>query len=163
MIQTERLFLRNLREADIPAVYGWRNDPECFRYQRWEDTSIEAVAAYVRRFESSAFLSEEEEQHYAIWDGEGLVGELSYFYTETDRCVTLGITVAPAYQRRGYAREILTAVTGAVRERHPELDIVALIDRENLPSIGLFESLGFERECYAEKIGSYIYVIYANA
>lgn len=162
MLQTQRLFLRNLREADIPAVYGWRNDPVCFRFQRWEDTSEEAVAAYVRRFGTSTFLSEEEEQHFALCDGEGVVGELAYFYTEEDRCVTLGVTVAPAYQRRGYAREILTAVTDAVRERYPELDIVALIDRENLPSIGLFESLGFERECYAEKIASYVYVIYAN-
>lgn len=159
MVKTQRLWLRNLRESDVPAVWGWRNDPDCFRYQRWEDTSAEAVAAYIKRFENSRFLSEEEEQHYAVCSGQEIVGELAYFYTDKDRCVTLGITIGPAYQRKGYAREILMSVVNAVRRAYPKLDIVALIDRENEGSIALFEKVGFQLECYAEKIGSYVYVI----
>lgn len=38
------------------------------------------------------------------------------------------------------------------------MDIVALIDRENEPSLSLFEKLGFFRECYAESISSYVCV-----
>ena len=159
MVKTQRLWLRNLRESDVPAVWGWRNDPDCFRYQRWEATSAEAVAAYVKRFENSQFLSEEEEQHYAVCAGQEIVGELAYFYTDKDRCVTLGITIGPAHQRKGYAREILMSVVNAVRRAYPKLDIVALIDRENKGSIALFEKVGFKLECYAEKIGSYVYVI----
>ena len=162
MIQTQRLFLRNLRESDVPAIHAWRNDPTCLRWQRWEDTSLEAVEAYVKAFSGSRFLSREEEQHYAVCDASGIAGDLSCFYTEEDSCVTLGITIAPEYQRRGYAREILTALIPKVQERYPALDIVALIDRENLPSIRLFESLGFRQECYAEKIASFVYVIYGN-
>ena len=104
----------------------------------------------------------EEEQHYAVCGEQGIVGDLSYFYTKEDNCVTLGITIAPAWQRRGYALEILAAVIAAVQERDPKLDIVALIDRDNAPSIALFESLGFAQECYAEKIASYVYVIYGK-
>lgn len=161
MLKTQRLWLRNLQQEDIPAIHAWRNDPDCFRYQRWEDTSLPAAEAYVRAFGNSRFLSKEEEQHYAICGGGEIVGDLSYFYTEEDRCVTLGITIAPKHQRKGYAREILEAVTAAVQNAYPKLDIVALIDRENTPSISLFESLGFCRECYAEKLQSYVYVIYA--
>ena len=163
MVKTQRLCLRNLREADIPAIYAWRNDPECFRHQRWEDTSEEAVAAYVQEYENSAFLSTEEEQHYAVCCDDRIVGELSYFHSEQDRCVTLGITISPEHQRKGYAGEILSAVIGAVKESHPALDMVALIEPENAPSIALFEGLGFVRECYAEKIQSYVYVIYGKA
>ena len=159
MVKTQRLWLRNFRESDAAAVWGWRNDPDCFRYQRWEATSAEAVADYVKRFENSRFLSKEEEQHYAVCAGQEIVGELAYFYTDADRCVTLGITVGPAHQRKGYAREILTAVVEAVQKEYPQLEIVALIDKENGASTALFESLGFVRECYAEKIGSYVYVI----
>ena len=162
MIKTKRLFLRNLRREDIPALWAYRNAPDCARFQRWEDTSEEAVAAFVAEFEKSAFLSAEAEQHYAVCYGDALVGDLSYFYTEEDRCVTLGITVAPEHQRKGYAREILMAVIDAVREQYPELDIVALIDKENARSIALFEGLGFERECWAEKIQSWVYVIYGR-
>lgn len=159
MMKTKRLWLRNLREEDIPAIHAWRNDPVCFRFQRWEDTSEAAMAAYVRKYGNSTFLSKECEQHYAVCCGSAVVGDLSYFYTEEDRCVTLGITIAPEHQRKGYAREILSAVIAGVQEKYPELEIVALIDKENTPSIALFESLGFSRECYAEKIDSYVYVI----
>lgn len=162
MIKTPRLHLRNLRESDIPLIHAWRNDPNCFRYQRWEATSLEAVTAYVKEYETGSFLSEEEEQHYAVCAGETLIGELSYFYTESDRCVTLGITISADHQRKGYAREILTGVIEAVQKKFPQLDIVALVDRENSASIALFESLGFYRECYAPKLDSFVYVIDAK-
>lgn len=160
-LTTKRLCLRNLREEDAEAVYTWRNDRRCYRFQRWKDTSREAVLGLIRASGEDVFLSKKEEQHYILCAGDIPVGELAYFYTEKDRCVTLGITIAPDCQRRGYGYEILSAVTMAVREAYPELDIVALIDRENAPSIALFEKLGFLRECYAESIASYVYVIYA--
>lgn len=163
LLKTQRLFLRNLRSEDIKLIHAYRNDPLCFRYQRWEDLSAEAVKAFVEKYKDSLFLSRQEEQHYAVCSREELVGDLSYFYTEEERCVTLGITIAPKCQRKGYAREILSAMVSAVQTRYPELDIVALIDRENTPSISLFESLGFFRECWAEKIQSYVYVIYGKA
>ena len=160
ILSTQRLFLRNLALEDVPAIYTYRNDPSCYRYQRWEDTSLETIAKFVRDYAGSCFLSGQEEQHYAIGTADGkLAGDLSYFYTEQDCCVTLGITIAPEYHRRGYAREILSAVVEAVQQRYPELDLVALIDKENTPSIALFEKLGFYRECYAESIASYVYVI----
>lgn len=160
ILQTHRLFLRNLLPQDEPGIHRYRNDPRCFAYQRWEDTSREAVRRFLREFSGSCFLSGQEEQHYAICTQDGtLAGDLSYFYTEEDRCVTLGITIAPEHQRRGYAFEILHGVIAAVQARHPALDIVALIDKENAPSIALFEKLGFCRECYAESIASYVYVI----
>lgn len=162
MLKTSRLRLNNLRAGDVEAIVSYRSDPDCARYQRWEDVSKEAVAAFVKRFEGSKWLSKEAEQHYAIRVEETLVGDLAYFYTEEDRCVTLGITVAPAHQRKGYARELLEAVVERVRGVYPALDIVALIDRDNEASIALFEALGFERECYAEKIQSYVYVIYGG-
>ena len=120
---------------------------------------MEAVEALIEGAMGDVFLSDKEEQHYALCDREGLVGDLSYFYTAEDRCITLGITLSPEHQRKGYAFEMLQAVVRSVQNRHPALDIVALIDRENGASVALFEKLGFYRECYAESIASYVYVI----
>lgn len=160
LLKTKRLYLRNLVAEDAGQIYAYRNDPDCGKFQRWEKTDLDSVHGYIDRFRGCSFLSQEEEQHYALCLSDGtMAGELSYFYTEQDRCITLGITVAPRYQRKGIAREILGAVIAAVQERHPRLDIVALIDPENERSIRLFESLGFYRECYAESICSYVYVI----
>lgn len=158
-LKTERLVLRNLRQEDSAAVFAYRNDPKCQKYQRWEDTSMAAVLGLIEASEADVFLSEKEAQHYAVCDHEGLAGDLSYFYTAEDNCVTLGITISPEHQRKGYAFEILQEVVKAVQMRHPALDIVALIDKENAPSAALFEKLGFYRECYAEKIASVVYVI----
>ena len=145
MLKTQRLRLDNLRTEDVKRILAYRNDPDCARYQRWEAVSAEAVAAFIKRFESSSWLSKEEEQHYALRAEEALVGELAFFYNEEDRCVTLGITVAPRHQRKGYARELLTAVVEQVSRTYPGLDIVALIHPENGASIALFEGLGVEQ------------------
>ena len=162
MLKTQRLRLDHLRPEDAQTIHAYRNDPDCAKYQRWEDVSETAVAAFVTRFGRCTWLSKEEEQHYAIRAGQCQVGDLSYCYNEEDRCVTLGITIAPQHQRKGYARELLKTVVDEVRSAYPRLDIVALIDPENEASIALFEGLGFERECYAEKIASYVYVIYGE-
>lgn len=159
-LNTERLFLRNLASEDIPLISAYRNDPICAKFQRWENTSLTAVSQFVESFRQCIFLSNQAEQHYAICLNNGtLVGDLSYFFTEADACVTLGITIAPEYQRMGIAREMLAAVISAIQEKLPQLDIVALIDPANNASIALFEGLGFYRECYAESIRSFVYVI----
>lgn len=159
-LTTPRLQLTNLRRSDTAALVAIRQDPDCARYQRWSDTTPEAISAYIARHALDQFLSRAEEQHYAIRSLDGaLAGELSYFDNPRDSCITLGITVAPAYQRQGYAYEMLAAVVEAARARHPQLELVALIERENQPSLRLFQKLGFTEECYADSIGSYIYVI----
>lgn len=160
LLHTKRLFLRNLQPKDIPVIHAYRNDPDCAKFQRWEDASLASVAQFVTNFGNCVFLSDEEEQHYAICLHDGtLAGDLSCFYTEKDHCITLGITVRPEYQRQGIAREILQAVITAVQLNHPEPDIVALIDPDNTASIRLFGKLGFYRECYAPSIHSFVYTI----
>ena len=159
ILKTERLYLRNLCPADAQAMFAYRNDPRCYKFQRWKDTSMEAIRAFIADFQEDTFLSRKPEQHYAICTHDGqIVGDMAYFYTEKDNCITLGITVSPQFQRKGYAFEMLSAVTAAARERHPQMELVALIDKENEPSLSLFEKLGFYRECYAESIGSYVMV-----
>lgn len=163
MLQTQRLYLRNLREEDVGVLYAYRNDRRCYAYQRWEDTSMRAIQAFVAAFGADIFLSGKEEQHYAICAGEALVGDLACFYTEKDNCITLGITIAPEHQRKGYGFELLQAVIEALRQRSPVMDTVALIEPENRASIALFEKLGFVRECYAEQAASYVYVMKGSA
>ena len=159
-LSTRRLVLRNFLPEDLQRVVAYRNREACNRYQRWEAFTPETVAEFIARFQRSSFLSEQEEQHYAIAlreNGE-LVGELACFFTPGD-CITLGITISDAHHRRGFARELLTACIARIRQTYPDLDIVSLIEPENKASVGLFEALGFTLECYAEKIQSLVYVL----
>lgn len=162
-LETDRLYLRNLELSDRDAIYDYRNNELCNRYQRWEAFSAKDIADFIGRFCSDVFLSDKEEQHYGIClkKNSDLVGELAYFYTAGD-CITLGITISYRYHKNGYAYEILSEMIKQIRKKYSYLDIVGLIDKENVKSIGLFEKLGFELECYAESIASYVYVIYAK-
>ena len=159
-LSTRRLVLRNFLPEDLHRVVAYRNREACNRYQRWEAFTPEAVAEFIARFQQDVFLSEQEEQHYAIALSENgqLVGDLAYFFTPGD-CVTLGITISDSHHRRGFARELLTACITRIRQTYRSLDIVALIEPENKASVGLFEALGFTLECYAEKIQSLVYVL----
>lgn len=159
-LKTQRLCLRSLESEDVSAIYAYRNDPACARYQRWDAVSPDEISRFVEKFRNCCFLSDRPEQHYAICLSSGLlVGDLSIFLNPDDNCITLGITIGPEHQRKGIAREMLSAVVSAIRNLHPQLDIVALIDPENSASIALFEGLGFYRECYAASIRSLVYQI----
>lgn len=159
-LDTERLYLRNLTNEDVEEICDYRNDEECRKYQRWEDFTQPDMKAFVEKFQTDEFLSTKEEQHFAICltENDALVGELAYFYTEGD-CITLGISISYKYHKKGLAYEMLTAVIKQIQGKYPTMDIVGLIEKENVKSIGLFEKLGFVQECYAETIGSYVYVI----
>lgn len=164
MLQTDRLHLRNLRPGDVQTLYTYRNDSRCNRYQRYEDTSLDSLKSFVARYAGSRFPSREEDQHYALClveDGT-MIGDLSVFFTERDNCFTLGITIAPAFQGQGYGYELLQSVIAKLQQPFPAVDIVALIEKENTGSIALFQKLGFVEECYAESVGSYVYVIYGK-
>lgn len=154
MIVTPRLALRSLQPGDVPLLHQSRNDPRCARWQRYGITTIPGLEQFVADYAPCSFPSTEEEQHYGVIlrsDGT-LIGDLSVFYTEADRCFTLGITVYPAWQRQGYAREILRAVSLRLRGEYPGVEQVALIDPDNAASLALFGTLGFRQECYAPSI-----------
>lgn len=164
MLRTTRLHLRNLCQSDIGRLFDYRNDSRCNLYQRYEDTSEAYLQKFVRDYSDSTFLSKEEEQHYAIACNEtcDMIGDISVFFSEADNCFTLGITIAPQFQKQGYAYELLKEVIAQMQKQYPSVDIVALIEKDNTNSISLFKKLNFTEECYADSIQSYVYAIYGK-
>ena len=164
MLRTKRLYLRNLCEADVGTMFEYRNDSRCARYQRYEDTSMAYLQKFVQDYSHSTFLSREEEQHYAIVCSEKreMIGDISVFFSEADNCFTLGITIAPLFQKQGYAYELLKEVIAQLQDHYPSVDIVALIEKDNANSISLFKKLNFIEECYADSIQSYVFPIYGK-
>jgi len=161
LLETNRLYLRNFAPGDVSGISDWRTHPDCSRYQRWTAVTPDAIAAFVERYGNDSLFSRQEEQHFAVCrqKTDALVGELAYFFNETDNCITLGITISYRCHRKGYAFEILTECLKQIRESFATMDIVALIDKENESSIRLFEKLGFALECYAPSVESYVYVL----
>ena len=159
VLHTPRLFLRNFIPEDLEVLYDYRNNEGCARYQHWENTSKEYLQEWIERYAQSAFLSKEPEQHYAISLTQGqLIGDLSFFYNEADPCITLGYTISYRHWRQGYAFEMLSTLLPAIQKAYPQTDIVALVEKENVPSIALLQKCGFVEEGFSEKINSCIFV-----
>ncbi|HSB89552.1 MAG TPA: GNAT family N-acetyltransferase [Anaerolineales bacterium] len=59
--------------------------------------------------------------------------------------VEFGFEVFPPYRRRGFAREACHAIMKWAYERHRIPEFVVSISPENVPSLQLARSLGFER------------------
>lgn len=161
LLQTARLSMRNFEDTDAGKLFDYRNDFRCNRYQRYEDTSMAYLQRFVRDFSGSTILSKEEEQHYAVVSNatREMIGDISVFFSEADNCFTLGITIAPPFQKQGYAYEVLREFTAQLLNRYPSVNLVALIEKDNAASISLFKKLNFVEECYAESIQSYVFTL----
>ncbi len=148
-LETPRLRLRRLREADLPLFMAYRNDPEVARYQGWESISLP---------EAQAFIQAQRSIHPGV-PGVGmqiaielketglLVGDC-YFCIQVDdpEQAELGYTLATDAQGRGLATEAVAAwLTYAFRAYHLHR-VTALLDVENHRSAALLERLGFRRE-----------------
>jgi RimJ/RimL family protein N-acetyltransferase len=59
--------------------------------------------------------------------------------------VEFGFEVFPPYRRRGFAREACNAIMKWAHECHKVAEFVVSISPENVPSLRLARSLGFER------------------
>jgi [ribosomal protein S5]-alanine N-acetyltransferase len=148
VIETARLRLRPLVEADVAAHYAVFSDPDVARYwsrEPWTDIaqaeeSIEVILA-AREDGSEARFGIE-----LLSTGEliGNVG-LHHFFAQNRRC-EIGYALASKHWGQGYATEALRA---AIRHGFDALDlnrIEADIDPRNVGSARVLEKLGFRKE-----------------
>jgi RimJ/RimL family protein N-acetyltransferase len=150
-IVTERLVLRDLRDGDAQTMFAYRSDPEIIRYQGWEPESFGDVRAFI------ASLALDEPYAPGSWrqlaitlrDTGEQIGDCGiHIPGDKPEQAEFGITLATAFQRRGYASEALRALLRLVFDTLGKHRAFASIDPRNAPSIALFERAGFRREAH---------------
>ena len=150
--QTERLILRRARPGDEAALLpGW-SDPRMTRYiGRRPD-----VEAFLRTLiEDMQRKLPGETEPGGPWyqfiverreDG-AVIGDLGAgFDVPGERQVELGYRILPEHQRRGYAREAVTALIDWLIARHGVHRLVGVAASLNTASTGLLQTLGFRKE-----------------
>lgn len=148
-IVTARLSIDDLQVADAAALHAYRADPEVARYQGWNPSSVDEVVRFI-----------EAQQHVApdtpgSWwqralrrrDDGALVGDLGLHFL-ADATVELGISIAPAAQRHGYAREVLELALDFSFGGLHKHRVTASVDPRNTPCVRLLESVGMRREAH---------------
>lgn len=135
MLSTARLTIRPYVASDLDALHAIYGDPAVMR---WVDGD------YATRAATRAALEEHIARHaadgFAFWAvlrGDELIGEVGFGRCDDE--IEMGWTFARHAWGRGYATEAgRAALTAAPADR-----IIAVIRRENTPSIRVAERLGF--------------------
>jgi ribosomal-protein-alanine N-acetyltransferase len=148
VLETERLVLRQARQADVRAFLGTAQDEAVMRYYGVEPYKTEQQA-----------IDEIEWQHRIFAEGTGIrwvvterernlyIGDVGYSDVKArHKRAEVGFKLARAYWRRGMMTEALTAVLDYGFGSLDLNRIEALVDPRNAASAGLLDKVGFTRE-----------------
>ncbi len=150
-IETERLVLRPLQPDDAAAVFRYRSDPEVYRYQHWEPSSVSEVDEFIARMTTVEPDTPGTWYQVAICsrDTGQLIGDCGLrFPIERDHEAEFGISLAPEFHGMGYATEAVEAVLEYLFETLDKHRVFGSIDPRNLASLRLMERMGLRREAH---------------
>ncbi len=158
ILTTKRLRLRNFYEEESEELLKFYLDPEIGKYMYWGQTS-EADISYLIKHSQNRSLLDNGAYAYAVsyLKSDNLVGEI--FLEKRASEFILGYAIKPSKQGHGYANEILTSLIARIYELYPEMNILALVDKNNKKSRALLLKLGFINDLY--QLESSPFVIYS--
>lgn len=148
---TQRLRLDALRDSDAEALFRYRSDPSVALYQGWRPSSREDALAFIQSQQNLSLDTPGSWLQLAIrLAGDGaLVGDLGlHLPADADGSYEFGITIAPAHQGKGFAREAVLALFDFLFRSVGAHRVHASIDPRNQPSAALLRSLGMRQEAH---------------
>jgi len=150
-INSERLLLRPIQVEDADSIFNYRSKAEVNRYQGWIPITIDDVHHFIATKVSPEINLPCKWFQFVIIKKHSneLIGDIGVYFPATDEFpVELGCTLNQKYHGKGYAFEAVKATINYLFKELDKHSIVASIDPRNLPSISLFERLGFRKEAH---------------
>lgn len=150
-LSTRRLQIDRLSVDDADALFACRGDPRVARFQGWCPANVAEAADFIRdqnRASGGAAGSWFQRAIRRQRTSE-LIGDLGVHVPEdADGSVEFGISIAPEFQRSGYAGEALHALFGWAFGTMGRHRLQASVDPGNLASIALLRSVGMRQEAH---------------
>lgn len=150
-LYTDRLVLRRLVLADADALAAYRSLPEVARYQSWRPATSQEVRALIGQLDALAPLTPGQWFQIGISrrDSNALLGDCAiHASAQEPRQVELGITLAPAAQGQGFAREALGGLLEYLFTQTPTHRVYCSVDPRNLPCLKLLAGVGMRQEAH---------------
>jgi RimJ/RimL family protein N-acetyltransferase len=174
-LQTERLRIEPLAREDLLAFVAYRRETTVARYQSWETTFSDADGrALIEDQPQTQLPGPGEWLQLAIrskprlpkreagdgrpqsTDGDGalpagvvLLGDLAiHRVSDQPDTFELGVTLAPAFQGHGIAREAFARIVDFLFEEAHAHRIFAVCDSRNLPVARLLHAVGMRKEAH---------------
>jgi len=150
LLESRRLLLRPFEATDAPVLSDYRSDRDVARYQGWEAPFTEEQArAFIAGMQDVVPATPGSWYQLAIEvkATRRVGGDCAFRLKREDRRQgEIGITLARAFQGRGYASEALTVLLDHLFGTLGLHRVTATCDRANLPSRRLLERLGMRHE-----------------
>ena len=153
-LKSDRLFLRPIQMEDADPIFLYRSNAEMNQYQGWIPKTVEDVHHFITNKVSPEINQPGTWFQLAVVKSENneLIGDIGiHFLTEDDLQVEIGCTISREHQGKGCATEALIGTFNYLFGELRKHRIIASIDPRNLPSIKLFERLGFRKEAHFRK------------
>lgn len=145
-LTTERLLLMPINIGHAEAMYRYRSDSVTNRYQGWIPKDVEDVRSFITNRTSPQLNVNGTWFQFVVSlkaSGE-IIGDIGlHFLGSSNEQVELGCTIGREHQGKGYATEALNEVISYLFDSLDKHRLTASIDPANIPSIRLFERLGF--------------------
>lgn len=151
-LKTERLVLRPFERSDLDDVLSYYSLPEVQRYLDWKarDRSEAAEAFEAMRKQKRLTRPGEILTLAIVRKADGAVmGHVSLRWTDaTAGQGEIRFAIAPAYRRRGYCREAVTAMINLAFGEYRLHRIFAITAGDNEASAKLLKTLGMRLEAH---------------
>lgn len=149
VIETERLRIRNLEDADLDDFFDYRSNPEVTKYQGFDVFTIEQSVEFISQQKNKKFGFPGQWVQYGIENKNTghVIGDCAIKLDQYDsRLAEIGITISHKQQRNGYAKEALIGILNFLFNLEDFHRVTEIVDVENEASIKLLESIGFKKE-----------------
>ncbi len=144
VIETERLYLREMNRNDVPALKKWMPDDSIYTY--WGKGPGRAEKDPELMFEKKEKPTKSFHLGIAGKDDDQVIGDIWAYLIVNDRMASVAIRLSKEHQGRGYGTEAMKAMTQFCFE-HTELKrLWTEVDVRNTASWRMLEKCGYKRE-----------------
>ena len=153
-LNTERLLLRELTEADLADVHEYGSDPEVSRFECWgpntQEISHNVVQGWLKQ--QQQWPREEVNLGAELKHHRKLIGVVTLRVKgEENRTADFGFAFNKRYWNQGYATEAARALIDAAFSSLGVHRVWAGCDSRNVGSYRVMEKLGMRREAHLRK------------
>lgn len=147
ILETNRLYLRQLEETDASRMSEYRNKQEVAEFQSWKTYSPDDALRRIRQcLNVKALHLPRTDYHLAIVlkDKDMMIGDL-FVEVVNKRVFVLGYTFDSDYWSLGYATEMVSSFCDYMKNEYGFRKVLCYVYYDNMRSKKLLTKLGFRK------------------
>lgn len=157
--ETPRLYLRELKEADLPHLLEMMNGQRNFYERQFSQSELQNwLTRQQHRYR----------QNFGIWgvcrkDNDALIGQAGLTLQRFGRRMLweIGYGIIPSQRKKGYAKEAAAACVQFAFSVRKEPVVYAVIASDHHPSLSVAKAIGMTREGETMEAMGKLYLLFA--